>query len=100
MIVSYSSEDLIKEVMEDIECFGENMEVYAVYSWFPDVDKEFITDYVHKDKPSRDETDTDEEYQKLVALYQKSIDSLKETKNEVMTLKKLLLKLKEQDKIL
>lgn len=100
MIISYSSEDLIKEVMEDIECFGENMEVYAVYSWFPDVDKEFITDYVHKDKPTRDEAETDEEYQKLIELYQKAINSLDKTKNEVMTLRELLKRLKDQDKFL
>lgn len=48
MKVSYESEELIEEVLEDIDLFGEEDEVFAIYSYFEvvdgrKIDAEFIT---------------------------------------------------------
>lgn len=108
---SYDSEELIEDVLEDIELFGEDFNVYAVYSYFEKVDgrlidEEFITSYVDADEPMREEIedgpwdeDDEREFQKLMSNYQKGLESLKQTKNDKMTLKELLEKLRYQDKI-
>ena len=43
MKVSYESEELIEEVLEDIDLFGEEDEVFAIYSYFEVVDAEKLT---------------------------------------------------------
>lgn len=98
--VSYDSEELIDEVREDIFLFGESFKVYAIYSYFEDVDSEFITDYVDADKPEREETETEEEYQGLLRDFYGNLKSLEFTKNKKMTLKELLELLKEQNRII
>ncbi|MFK5676042.1 hypothetical protein [Ligilactobacillus sp. LYQ60] len=100
MFVSYDSTDLIAEVKEDISVFGERMEVYAIYSLFPDFDKLFITDYVYAEKPERDEYMTDDEYSGLVKSYNEQIASLDKTKHELMTLDELLAALEKQDALM
>lgn len=100
MHVKFVSDDLINEVKEDIYLFGEKFNVYAVYSWYPEFDKEFITDYVHADEPTRDEALDDEDYRELMANHQKALDTLKFTKHTKMSLKQLLAKLVDQNKIL
>lgn len=53
-----------------------------------------------KDKEIEDgpwDEDDEREFQKLVSDYQKGLESLKQTKNEKMTLKELLKKLEQQD---
>lgn len=108
---SYDSQDLINEVLDDIATFGEDFNVYAIYSYFERVegrwiDEEFITDYVHADKPKREEIGTspwleedEEEYQQILADYKASMKSLEQTKHKKMTLQELLQKLEEQDGI-
>lgn len=98
--VSYSSDDLIQEVKEDISIFGKGFNVYAVFSWYPEFDKEFITDYVHADKPTRDECVDEKDFQDLLEIYDESIKTLEKTKHEKMTLQELLNKLIEQNKII
>lgn len=108
---SYDSQDLINEVLDDITTFGEDFNVYAIYSYFEQVDKrwideEFITDYVHADEPARkdildglwDEED-EREFQQLLADYKSGMKSLEQTKHKKMTLQELLQKLEEQDRI-
>ena len=56
MKVSYASEELIEEVLEDIALFGEEDEVFAIYSYFEvvdgrKIDAEFITDYFSATEP-------------------------------------------------
>ena len=53
-----------------------------------------------KDKEIEDgpwDEDDEREFQKLVSDYQKGLESLKQTKNEKMTLKEPLKKLEQQD---
>lgn len=109
---SYDSEELIQEVLDDIATFGEKFNVYAIYSYFEQVDghwidEEFITDYAHADEPTREEIggfpwfeEDEEEYQQLLADYKASMQSLKETKHIKMTLQELLQKLEEQNRLL
>ena len=106
---SYDSSELIADVLDDISLFGEDFNVYAIYSHFDIVDgrlidEDFITSYVDADEPSRKEIedgpwdkDDELEFQILISDYQKGLDSLKETKHEKMTLRELLKKLEEQD---
>lgn len=59
MKVSYESEELIEEVLEDIDLFGEDDEVFAIYSYFEvvdgrKIDAEFITDYFSATEPVRE----------------------------------------------
>lgn len=99
MNISYSSEDLINEVKEDILIFGSAFKVFAVYSWYPDVG-EFITDYVHAEKPQIKEVYNEAEYQKLLDDYEKSLKTLEKSKYDEMTLSQLLQKLEAQNKIM
>ena len=108
---SYDSQDLVDEVLDDIAVFGEDFNVYAIYSYFERVDgrwidEEFITDYVHADKPKREEIGTapwleedEEEFQQLLEDYEKIMKSLERTKHKKMTLQELLQKLEEQGRI-
>lgn len=100
MNVNYDGTELINEVRLDIQEFGKQLQVYAVYSLFPETDRVFITDYVHAKKPDRDEYMTDDEYINLIEQYKKQLDTLKETKHELMTLGELLDKLKKQNKLI
>lgn len=100
MQASFDSTALIQEVQEDIVTFGASMNVYAVYSYLPSVDREFITDYVYKDAPTRDEADTAEEYQILMRSHQQALQTLVKTKHQAMTLQQLLALLQKQNQLL
>lgn len=118
MRISVDSEDNIRDVREDIELFGEDFKVFAIYS-LAEVDEqefEYISSYVDAEKPTRDEfesprlfakddkivflSDDEEIYQQLVSDYEKNIASLEFTKHELMTLAELLEKLEEQNRII
>jgi hypothetical protein len=55
---------------------------------------------VDAERPERDETDDEDEYQQLISDYEHNIESLVQTKNEEMTLEELLGKLLAQDEIM
>lgn len=100
MNVNYDNTELIAEVKQDIQEFGGEMKVYAVYSVFPEVDQPFITDYIHAEKPERDEYMTDDEYSRLIEMFNKQLATLDKTKHELMTLDRLLRALEEQNNLL
>ena len=96
MKISCNSEELIQEVLSDIEDLGKSFKVFAIY------EGEFITDYIDCDMPAREEMDgaTDNEFNKAVAEYKQDMKKLEGHEYEAMSLKELLVKLKEQDSIL
>lgn len=96
MFASYDNEELIEEVKEDILEFGENMRVYAIFSYFPGVDRDFVTDYVHAEKPERDEYMGNTEYAKLMEQFNKQLATLDKTKHKETTLGGLLAMLQTQ----
>lgn len=100
MHVKFVSDDLIHEVKEDIYLFGKEFKVFAVYSWYPEFDKEFITDYVHGERPTRDEALDEKDFQELIANHEKGLQTLEKTKHKKMTLEELLELLEEQNKII
>lgn len=82
MKISYESGDLIEEVKQDIQEFGEDEKIYTMYEMIEN--HEFITnyDFIVEEKPL-----TKEEIQSYSRI-------------EILTLKQLLKKLEEQDQIL
>ena len=118
MKINIDSEQLITDVKEDIELFGPDFKVYAVYSLRMVEGQEFehISDYVDAEPPMRDEVEvpglfgkldvpelgeSDEaEYQKLLVDYKANIANLKETKHRLMTLAELLELLVEQNRVI
>ncbi|QDK71444.1 hypothetical protein [Lactococcus protaetiae] len=107
---SVESEELIADVKEDIELFGESFKVFAIYSYalVNGQDFEWISSYVDAEKPTRDEIaepelfDEEDEklYQKAISDFEHNIESLKQTKHEEMTLVELLIKLVKQNEIM
>lgn len=93
MFVSQENEKLIEEVKYDISDLGQNTKVYQIYSYFPEVNLDFVTDYVFAEKPERDEYMTNEEYQNLLDKYEKQLKTLDKTRHELTTLGKLLTQL-------
>lgn len=110
MKVSYESEELIEEVLEDIELFGEEDEVFAIYSYFEEVDgrkvdAEFITDYFSATEPVREseglpwDAEDEQEYQDQLKQWKKLYKQLEQLKYERLTLGELLKRLEEQNRI-
>lgn len=104
MIISYDSEELIEEVLGDIVEFGENLQVFAIYTWFEDYQVEFVTDYLFADKPERLSggywTQEDEEdFQKELQQHQDSMKLLESVKHKRMPISELLTILEEQNKL-
>lgn len=95
----YEDEELIAEVLSDLEEFGPNMKVIAVYSVFPQApDIDFITDYLW-DKPTRDEV-LPEDFDRVMQEYKESLKTLDKTKWQRMTIKELADILQEQARVL
>lgn len=110
MKVSYESEELIEEVLEDIALFGEDDEVFAIYSYFEvvdgrKIDAEFITDYFSATEPVREsaglpwDAEDEQEYQDQLKQWQKLYKQLEQLKYERLTLGELLKRLEEQNRI-
>lgn len=99
MKISVDSEKLLNDAITDLDIFGEDFNVYAIYSYREDYDFEYISDYVDADEPTRDEFDTEEYYQKVMKDFKENLDRLKFTKHKKMTIADLIHELWEQNKI-
>ena len=105
MKVSYDSEDLIEDCLDDMSLLGEDFMVYAKYQSFYNDSCEFIVDYVAADRPTREEIigfnsiDDEEDYQAMLKEYNEGIESLKGHRSEKMTLQSLLSRLEQQNTI-
>lgn len=107
MKISIDSEQNISDVKEDIELFGKDFKVYAVYAvqLIDGQEIEYISGYVDAEEPTRDELDhvmydekDEADFQQILQDYKDNLKSLDETKYELMTLSELLEKLEEQDR--
>ncbi|WP_202021612.1 hypothetical protein [Ligilactobacillus agilis] len=96
----YEDTKLVMEVINDLEEFGPELGVIAIYSVFPEEPNvDFITDYLW-DEPNIDDYGHDlEEYEAAMADYQKSLETLKERKFKRMTIYELAKTLKKQAEI-
>lgn len=105
MKVSYDSEDLIEDCLDDMSLLGEDFMVYAKHQSFYNDSCEFIVDYVAADRPTREEIigfnamDNEEDYQAMLKEYEEGIESLKGYRKEKMTLQALLSRLEQQNTI-
>lgn len=105
MKVSYDSEDLIEDCLDDMSLLGEDFMVYAKHQSFYNDSCEFIVDYVAADRPTREEIigfnamDDEEDYQAMLKEYEEGIESLKGYRKEKMTLQALLSRLEQQNTI-
>lgn len=92
--LSYDNEELLVEVKQDMAEFGEDLQVIAIYSIFPeDQDKYYITDYIWG-KPVHD-SDIDI-YEEELEIHKKELETIKFTKHEEMTISQLYNKLLKQ----
>ncbi|MDG3143182.1 hypothetical protein MKL29_10285 [Streptococcus suis] len=104
MTISYNSDALIEEVLDDLAEFGEDLPVFAIYSWFEEYQVEFVTDYLFADKPERlpigQWTQEDEkDFQAELREYQDSMKLLELRKHKQMTIADLLTILEKQNKL-
>lgn len=99
MKFSYENEDLIAEVIQDLDEFGPNLKVIAIYSLFPEApDTEFITDYLWGE-PEQSDFESEEEYEEAMDDYLESLETLAERRYKRMTVYELAQILKEQAEI-
>lgn len=117
MLVSYSCEELINDVSEDIFLFGEDHKVYAILQFFGTVDGrildvDFIVDYVDYEMPTEkdfigdscelgfpDEADNIT-LEMLQEDYRKNLKSIENERVVLMTAKELLEKLLLQNSVM
>lgn len=107
LLVSYSCEELINDISEDIVLFGEDYRVYAVLQHFGTVDGkiidvDFIVDYVDYDIPTAAEFSDEIDEITLHQLqddYREMIKSIENERVVLMTAKELLEKLLLQNSI-
>lgn len=85
------NEELITEILEDISLFGKDFEVFAVK-----MQDDFISGYVDATPPTRKEFPDKEDFDEVMADYQKNLASLDGEEYEKMTAGELLSKLGEQ----
>lgn len=102
MDISIKVDGLLEDVQEDLILFGSDFEVYAVYGLreVKGQDFEYISSYVDVKKPTRDEVETEEEYQEVLEGYEKGLKTLKNTKHKKMTLAELEQAVKKQEKFI
>lgn len=117
MWVSYSCEELIKDISEDIVLFGEDYRVYAVLQHFGTVDGkiidvDFIVDYVDYEMPTEKDFIGDscelgfpDEADKITLEmlqedYRKNLKSVENERVVLMTAKELLEKLLLQNSVM
>ena len=117
MWVSYSCEELIKDISEDIFLFGEDYRVYAVLQHFGTVDGkiidvDFIVDYVDYEMPTEKDFIGDscelgfpDEADKITLEmlqedYRKNLKSVENERVVLMTAKELLEKLLLQNSVM
>lgn len=117
MLVSYSCEELINDVSEDIFLFGEDHKVYAILQFFGTVDGrildvDFIVDYVDYEMPTEKDFIGDvcdlvfpDEADKITLEmlqedYRKNLKSIENERVVLMTAKELLEKLLLQNSVM
>ena len=117
MWVSYSCEELIKDISEDIFLFGEDYRVYAVLQHFGTVDGkiidvDFIVDYVDYEMPTEKEFIGDScelgfpdeadniTLEMLQDDYRENLKSIENERVVLMTAKELLEKLLLQNSVM
>lgn len=115
-LVSYSCEELIEDISEDIFLFGEDYKVYAVLQFFGVVDGkvmdvEFIVDYIDYEMPTEkdllldicdlDFPDEEDEItlERLQEGYRENLKSVENERLVLMTAKELLNKLLVQNSL-
>lgn len=117
MLVSYSCEELINDISEDIFLFGEAHKVYAILQFFGTVDGrildvDFIVDYIDSEMPTEkdfigdscelgfpDESDRIT-LEMLQEDYRKNLKSIENERVVLMTAKELLEKLLLQNSVM
>lgn len=117
MLVSYSCEELINDISEDIFLFGEDHKVYAILQFFGTVDGrkldvDFIVDYIDYEMPTEKDFIGDscelgfpDEADKITLEmlqedYRKNIKSVENERVVLMTAKELLEKLLLQNSVM
>lgn len=117
LLVSYSCEELINDISEDIVLFGEDYRVYAVLQHFGTVDGkiidvDFIVDYVDYEMPTEKDFIGDscelgfpDEADKITLEmlqedYRKNLKSVENERVVLMTAKDLLEKLLLQNSVM
>lgn len=92
--LSYDSEELLVEVRQDMAEFGEDLQVIAIYSIFPeDPDKYYITDYIWGEPVHDSDIDI---YEEEIKIHKKELETIKFTKHEEMTIRQLYNRLLKQ----
>ena len=92
--VSYDNEELLAEVRQDMAEFGEDLQVIAIYSIFPDnPDRYVITSYIWGDVIKDSDTDI---YLQECRIHEKELATLGYTKHDKMTIRQITNKLLEQ----
>lgn len=117
MLVSYSCEELINDISEDIVLFGEDHKVYAILQFFGTVDGrildvDFIVDYIDYEMPTEKdfigdscELGSPDEADKITLEmlqedYRKNLKSVENERVVLMTAKELLEKLLLQNSVM
>ena len=117
MLVSYSCEELINDISEDIVLFGEVHKVYAILQFFGTVDGrildvDFIVDYIDYEMPTEKdfigdscELGSPDEADKITLEmlqedYRKNLKSVENERVVLMTAKELLEKLLIQNSVM
>ena len=87
-------DDLVAEVKSDLDEFGSDLQVIAIYSIFPEnPDKYFITDYIWGEPVYDSNMDI---YEEEMRLHEKELATLEYTKHDKMTIEQLYNELLKQ----
>lgn len=79
--------ELLAEVKQDLDEFGSDLQVIAIYSIFPeDPDKYYITDYIWGEPVHDSDIDI---YKEELEIHKKELETIKFTKHEEMTIRQL-----------
>ena len=86
--------ELLAEVKQDLDEFGSDLQVIAIYSIFPeDPDKYYITDYIWGEPVHDSDMDI---YKEELEIHKKELETIKFTKHEEMTIRQLYNRLLKQ----
>lgn len=86
--------ELLAEVKQDLDEFGSDLQVIAIYSIFPeDPDKYYITDYIWGEPVHDSDIDI---YKEELEIHKKELETIKFTKHEEMTIRQLYNRLLKQ----
>lgn len=92
--VSYDNEELLAEVKQDMDEFGRDLQVIAIYSVFPEnQNKYYITDYIWGEPVHDSDIDI---YEEELEIHKKELETIKFTKHEEMTIRQLYSRLLKQ----